>query len=112
MEPRTESVKSPAPPWKKTVALRGITPPPAVMPVVLDAGAADLTRTIAYRGEASEEAKGEKRLTSGGCVAVPPVTGRFRAWPPNGPGPVPGPIVSAMVHGGNRIGSTDPEGDP
>lgn len=29
-----------------------------------------------------------------------------------GPGRWPEPIVSAVVHGGNRIGSTDPEGDP
>ncbi|MBM7437151.1 hypothetical protein JOC24_000526 [Streptomyces sp. HB132] len=32
--------------------------------------------------------------------------------PGNDPGPAPGPIVSGMVHRGNRIGSTDPEGDP
>ncbi|MFC9947428.1 hypothetical protein [Streptomyces pratensis] len=74
MEPEIESVKSPALPWKKTVTLRGIMPP-AVMPVALDADAADLACTIRYKGEVIEEVKGEELLTSGGCVAVSPVTG-------------------------------------
>ncbi|HWU11549.1 MAG TPA: hypothetical protein VN520_35230 [Streptomyces sp.] len=74
MEPEIESVESPALPWRKTVTLRGIMPP-AVMPVAPDAGAADLACTITYKGEVIEEVKGEKLLTSGGCVAVSPVTG-------------------------------------
>ncbi|MFD6279137.1 hypothetical protein ACFWFI_26770 [Streptomyces sp. NPDC060209] len=74
MEPEIETVESPALPWRKTVTLRGIMPP-AVMPVALDAGAADLACTITYKGEVIEEAKAEELLTSGGCVAVSPVSG-------------------------------------
>lgn len=74
MEPEIETVDSPALPWRKTVTLRGIMPP-AVMPVGTAEGAADIACTITYKGKVIEEAKGEEILTSGGCVAVSPVTG-------------------------------------
>ncbi|WP_250287849.1 hypothetical protein [Streptomyces atroolivaceus] len=74
LEPEIESVTSPVLPWEKTVTLRGIMPP-AVMPVPPDEGAADLACTITHKGEVIAEAKGEELLTSGGCVAVSPVTG-------------------------------------
>ncbi|MFE6697307.1 MmpS family transport accessory protein [Streptomyces sp. NPDC057718] len=74
MEPELETVKSPALPWKKTVELRGIMPP-AVMPLALEEGGADVTCTITYKGEVIKEAKGEGMLTAGGCVAVSPIVG-------------------------------------
>lgn len=74
MEPELETVTSPTLPWKKTVELRGIMPP-AVMPMALDAGGADVTCTITYKGKVIKEAKGEGMLTAGGCVAVSPIVG-------------------------------------
>ncbi|MEU7333349.1 hypothetical protein [Streptomyces parvus] len=74
MEPELETVTKPALPWKKTVTLRGIMPP-AVTPVALEAGGADVTCSITYKGEVIKEAKGEGMLTAGGCVAVSPVVG-------------------------------------
>ncbi|RPK92865.1 MULTISPECIES: hypothetical protein [Streptomyces] len=74
LEPELETVTSPTLPWKKTVELRGIMPP-AVMPMALDAGGADVTCTITYKGEVIKEAKGEGMLTAGGCVAVSPIVG-------------------------------------
>ncbi|MFJ6510964.1 hypothetical protein ACIQMO_12045 [Streptomyces sp. NPDC091406] len=74
MEPELETVKSPDLPWKKTVELRGIMPP-AVMPLALEEGGADVTCTITYKGEVIKEAKGEGMLTAGGCVAVSPIVG-------------------------------------
>ncbi|MFE9696957.1 MmpS family transport accessory protein [Streptomyces sp. NPDC006270] len=74
MEPELETVTSPALPWKKTVELRGIMPP-AVMPVAVDAGGADVACTITYKGKVIKEAKGEGMLTAGGCVAVSPIVG-------------------------------------
>ncbi|KUJ66566.1 hypothetical protein ACZ90_35200, partial [Streptomyces albus subsp. albus] len=74
MEPELETVAEPPLPWKKTVELRGIMPP-AVMPMALDAGGADVTCTITYKGEVIKEAKGEGMLTAGGCVAVSPIAG-------------------------------------
>ncbi|MET9590999.1 MmpS family transport accessory protein [Streptomyces sp. NPDC006516] len=74
MDPRIEKVSSPALPWKKTVTLRGIMPP-AVMPVRSAGGAADIACTITYKGKVIEEVKGEELLTSGGCVAISPITG-------------------------------------
>ncbi|MFE7139609.1 MmpS family transport accessory protein [Streptomyces sp. NPDC057644] len=74
MEPELETVKSPALPWKKTVELRGIMPP-AVMPLALEEGGADVTCSITYKGEVIKEAKGEGMLTAGGCVAVSPIAG-------------------------------------
>ncbi len=69
MDPKLETVTSPTLPWKKTVELRGI------MPMALDAGGADVTCTITYKGEVIKEAKGEGMLTAGGCVAVSPIAG-------------------------------------
>ncbi|MFF8499760.1 MmpS family transport accessory protein [Streptomyces anulatus] len=74
MEPELETVTSPTLPWKKTVELRGIMPP-AVMPIAVDAGGADITCTITYKGKVIKEAKGEGMLTAGGCVAVSPIVG-------------------------------------
>ncbi|MFH8838958.1 hypothetical protein [Streptomyces sp. NPDC017868] len=71
MEPKIESEKKPATPWKKTVTLKGIMPP-AVMPVSLDP--ADLTCKVVYQGKVIKEAKGEQAM-AGGCVAVSPVVG-------------------------------------
>ncbi|MFJ9638164.1 hypothetical protein [Streptomyces sp. NPDC101178] len=74
MDPKLETVTSPTLPWKKTVTLRGIMPP-AVMPMALEAGGADVTCSITYKGEVIKEAKGEGMLTAGGCVAVSPIVG-------------------------------------
>ncbi|WP_432151189.1 hypothetical protein [Streptomyces sp. bgisy029] len=74
MNPKLETVTSPTLPWKKTVTLRGIMPP-AVMPMALEAGGADVTCSITYKGEVIKEAKGEGMLTAGGCVAVSPIVG-------------------------------------
>ncbi|MFF0472316.1 hypothetical protein [Streptomyces sp. NPDC004284] len=71
MEPKIESEKKPATPWKKTVTLKGIMPP-AVMPVSLDP--ADLTCKVVYQGKVIKEAKGEQAM-AGGCVAVSPIVG-------------------------------------
>ncbi|WP_405432792.1 MmpS family transport accessory protein [Streptomyces anulatus] len=74
MEPELETVTAPTLPWKKTVELRGIMPP-AVMPIAVDAGGADITCSITYKGKVINEAKGEGMLTAGGCVAVSPIVG-------------------------------------
>ncbi|MFF2224554.1 hypothetical protein ACFVV7_14675 [Streptomyces globisporus] len=74
MEPKLETVTKPALPWKKTVELRGIMPP-AVSPMALDAGGADVTCSITYKGKVIKEAKGEGMITAGGCVAVSPIVG-------------------------------------
>ncbi|MFD4794569.1 MmpS family transport accessory protein [Streptomyces anulatus] len=74
MEPELETVTAPTLPWKKTVELRGIMPP-AVMPIAVDAGGADITCSITYKGKVIKEAKGEGVLTAGGCVAVSPIVG-------------------------------------
>ena len=71
MEPKIESEKKPATPWKKTVTLKGIMPP-AVMPVSLDP--ADLTCKVIFNGKVIKEAKAEQAM-AGGCVAVSPVVG-------------------------------------
>ncbi|MER5308303.1 hypothetical protein ABT034_10995 [Streptomyces sp. NPDC002773] len=71
MEPKVQSEKKPATPWKKTVKLRGIMPP-AVMPVSLTP--ADLTCKVIYQGKVIKEAKAEQAM-AGGCVAVSPVVG-------------------------------------
>ncbi len=71
MEPKLESEKKPATPWKKTVKLTGIMPP-AVMPVALDPR--DLTCKVIYQGKVIKEAKAEQAM-AGGCVAVSPVVG-------------------------------------
>ncbi|MFE2296358.1 MmpS family transport accessory protein [Streptomyces sp. NPDC059452] len=74
MEPELETVESPTLPWKKTVTLRGIMPP-AVMPMALDEGGADVTCTITYKGKVIKEAKGDSMLSAGGCVAISPIVG-------------------------------------
>ncbi|MFJ7490668.1 MmpS family transport accessory protein [Streptomyces sp. NPDC097727] len=74
MDPKIETVKSPELPWRKTVTLRGITPP-AVMPIALDSDGADVACSITHQGKVIKEAKGEGLVTAGGCVAVSPVTG-------------------------------------
>ncbi|MXG24698.1 MmpS family transport accessory protein [Streptomyces sp. YIM 132580] len=74
MDPKLETVTSPALPWKKTVTLRGIMPP-AVMPMAVEADGADVTCTITYRGKVIKKAEGEGMLTAGGCVAVSPIVG-------------------------------------
>ncbi|MEI7033076.1 hypothetical protein [Streptomyces pratensis] len=74
MEPELETVTSPTLPWKKTVTLRGIMPP-AVTPMAVDAGGAEITCSITYKGKVIKEAKGEGMLTAGGCVAVSPIVG-------------------------------------
>ncbi|WP_326767304.1 hypothetical protein OG978_24850 [Streptomyces sp. NBC_01591] len=74
MEPKIETVESPTLPWRKTVTLRGIMPP-AVMPIAVDAGGADVSCSITHKGKVIKEAKGEGMLAAGGCVAVSPVTG-------------------------------------
>ncbi|GGY05605.1 hypothetical protein [Streptomyces tanashiensis] len=71
MEPKIESEKKPATPWKKTVTLKGIMPP-AVMPVSLDP--ADLTCKVIFNGKVIKEAKAEQAM-AGGCVAVSPIVG-------------------------------------
>ncbi|MET9432837.1 hypothetical protein [Streptomyces sp. NPDC006551] len=71
MEPKMESEKKPATPWKKTVTLKGIMPP-AVMPVSLNP--ADITCKVIHEGKVLKEAKGEEAMT-GGCVAVSPLAG-------------------------------------
>jgi hypothetical protein len=71
MEPKMESEKKPATPWKKTVTLKGVMPP-AVMPVALNP--ADLTCKVVHEGKVIKEAKGQAALT-GGCVAVSPIAG-------------------------------------
>ncbi|MCZ0980961.1 hypothetical protein O1L60_23615 [Streptomyces diastatochromogenes] len=71
MEPKIESEKKPATPWKKTVTLKGIMPP-AVMPISLDP--ADLTCKVVHQGKVIKEAKGEQAM-AGGCVAVSPIAG-------------------------------------
>ncbi|MES9805355.1 MmpS family transport accessory protein [Streptomyces sp. CS081A] len=71
MEPKVESEKKPATPWKKTVTLKGIMPP-AVMPVSLNPS--DLTCKITYNGKVIKEAKAEQAM-AGGCVAVSPIVG-------------------------------------
>ncbi|MFF0556030.1 hypothetical protein ACH4ZU_02635 [Streptomyces sp. NPDC020472] len=71
MDPKIESEKKPATPWRKTVTLKGIMPP-AVMPVSLDP--ADLTCKIIHNGKVIKEAKGQE-ATAGGCVAVSPIVG-------------------------------------
>ncbi|GGP36633.1 MmpS family transport accessory protein [Streptomyces sindenensis] len=74
MEPELETVTKPTLPWKKTVKLRGIMPP-AVTPLALEAGGADVTCSITYKGKVIKEAKGEGMLAAGGCVAVSPIVG-------------------------------------
>ncbi|WP_137232402.1 hypothetical protein [Streptomyces sp. BPSDS2] len=74
MDPELETVESPALPWKKTVTLRGIMPP-AVMPMALDEGGADVACTITYKGKVIMESKGDGMLTAGGCVTVSPIVG-------------------------------------
>ncbi|MEE1817348.1 hypothetical protein PUR59_20280 [Streptomyces sp. SP18ES09] len=69
MEPKVESEKKPAAPWKKTVTLKGVMPP-AVMPISLDP--AGLTCKIVYQGKVIKEAKAEQAM-AGGCVAVSPI---------------------------------------
>ncbi|XUM04417.1 hypothetical protein ACQ86F_14855 [Streptomyces venezuelae ATCC 10712] len=71
MEPKVESEKKPAAPWKKTVTLKGIMPP-AVMPISLDP--AGLTCKVVYQGKVIKEAKAEQAM-AGGCVAVSPIVG-------------------------------------
>ena len=72
MKPELETVKSPTLPWKKTVTLRGIMPP-AVMPLALSDGEAEIACTITYKGKVIEEAEGETIAAAGGCVAVSPL---------------------------------------
>ncbi|MFE8913059.1 MmpS family transport accessory protein [Streptomyces globisporus] len=74
MEPELETVAEPPLPWKKTVKLRGIMPP-AVTPIALEAGGADVTCSITYQGKVIKEAKGEGMLAAGGCIAVSPIVG-------------------------------------
>ncbi|MER5742359.1 MmpS family transport accessory protein [Streptomyces sp. NPDC002225] len=74
MDPKIEKVASPTLPWRKTVTLRGITPP-GVTPIVLDADGAGVTCSITYKGKVIEEGKGKDMLAAGGCVAVSPVVG-------------------------------------
>ncbi|MFB6818960.1 MmpS family transport accessory protein [Streptomyces sp. NPDC056347] len=74
MDPKIEKVESPTLPWRKTVTLRGITPP-GVTPIVLDADGAEVTCSITYKGEVIKEAKGKGMLAAGGCVAVSPAVG-------------------------------------
>ncbi|CAM5470736.1 hypothetical protein SBADM41S_08490 [Streptomyces badius] len=70
MEPELETVTKPSPCHREeTVKLRGIMPP-AVTPLALEAGGADVTCSITYKGEVIKEAKGEGMLAAGSCVAV------------------------------------------
>ncbi|GGV84643.1 hypothetical protein GCM10015535_29940 [Streptomyces gelaticus] len=91
----------------------------------VDGDGAGASCSITHKGEVIKEAKGESMPAAGGCVAVSPVAGRTprpqrlsgldapdTPRPTDRPDLRAGPIVSAMVHGGKRIGSTDPEGDP
>ncbi|MFF7179665.1 hypothetical protein [Streptomyces sp. NPDC008121] len=71
MDPKTESEKKPATPWKKTVTLKGIMPP-AVIPLALDPSG--LTCKVIHDGKVIKEAKGQAAMT-GGCVAVSPIAG-------------------------------------
>ncbi|MFB7451001.1 hypothetical protein [Streptomyces sp. NPDC056194] len=71
MEPKIETEKKPATPWKKTVTLKGIMPP-AVMPISLDP--AGLTCKVIHDGKVIKEARGEQAM-AGGCVAVSPIVG-------------------------------------
>ncbi|WP_443051138.1 hypothetical protein [Streptomyces sp. JV185] len=73
-EPETETAESPAPPRRKAVTPRGITPP-AVMPVAVEGNGADVSCPITHRGEVIEEPKGAGMPAAGGCVAVSPVVG-------------------------------------
>ncbi|MEU9623410.1 hypothetical protein [Streptomyces sp. NPDC048155] len=74
MEPKVETVESPTLPWRKTVTLRGIMPP-AVTPIALDEGGADVACSITHKGKVIKEAEGEGLIAAGGCVAVSPVAG-------------------------------------
>lgn len=73
---------------------------------------ADVSCSITHKGKVVKEAEGEGLSTAGGCVRrlasgrieLPFRSGRI------GPDLRSGPIVSAMVHGGNHIRSTDLEG--
>ncbi|MGW7429399.1 hypothetical protein ACWGIN_07590 [Streptomyces sp. NPDC054861] len=71
VDPKTESEKKPATPWKKTVTLKGIMPP-AVIPLALDPSG--LTCKVIHDGKVIKEAKGQAAMT-GGCVAVSPIAG-------------------------------------
>ncbi|MET9655863.1 MmpS family transport accessory protein [Streptomyces sp. NPDC006510] len=74
MEPDIQTVESPTLPWRKTVTLRGIMPP-AVMPIAVDEGGAEVSCSITYKGKVIKEAKDEGALAAGGCVAVSPIAG-------------------------------------
>lgn len=69
MDPKTATVKKPALPWKKTVALRGVMPS-AVMPVSTDP---TVSCKIVHKGEVIAEEKGESLINAGGCVAESPI---------------------------------------
>ncbi|MFG3495327.1 MmpS family transport accessory protein [Streptomyces sp. NPDC047928] len=74
MNPKLETVEKPTLPWTKTVTLRGIEAP-AVTPIALDAGGADVTCKITHEGKVIKEASGQGVAAAGGCVAVSPLAG-------------------------------------
>ncbi len=71
MDPKTETLKNPALPWKKTVTLRGIMPS-AVAPV---STGSEVTCKIVHKGKVIAEEKGESLINEGGCVAESPIGG-------------------------------------
>ncbi|QIQ03091.1 hypothetical protein [Streptomyces liangshanensis] len=70
--PKIETVEKPTLPWKKTVTLKGITPP-GVMPMALDVAGAEVKCTITYKGKVIKEAEGAGTVAAGGCIAVSPI---------------------------------------
>ncbi|EPH41541.1 hypothetical protein ABT390_08860 [Streptomyces aurantiacus] len=68
--PKLEKEADPKLPWKKTVTLRGITPP-TVVPISTDPTGSDLTCKVIYKGKVIKEASGENVVA--GCIAVSPV---------------------------------------
>jgi hypothetical protein len=71
-EPKIETVAKPTLPWKKTVTLKGITPP-GVMASALDVTGAEVKCTITYKGKIIKQAEGAGPVAAGGCIAVSPI---------------------------------------
>lgn len=71
MDPKIETVRKPTLPWKKTVTLKGLTPP-GVIPIALDPAGAEATCTITYKGKVIKEASGAGAVAAGACITVSP----------------------------------------
>ncbi|MYV55275.1 hypothetical protein [Streptomyces sp. SID3212] len=71
-DPKIETVDKPTLPWKKTVTLRGITPP-GVIPSAFDVSGAEVKCTITYKGKVIKEAEGAGPVAAGGCITVSPI---------------------------------------